>query len=331
MKKMKIDPLYAIETLLPLKRLRRVVFSVTARCNSRCKTCFIWKKDLKDKLSLSDIEKFARSKAFKKLSFLVLTGGETFLRTDIDKIVNVLKKKNPKLHITILTNGLLPEVIAKKVKNMPRDVMIALSFNGKEKTHDETRGVPGNYKKLLQTIEKLKELGQNANLIYTVTPENHDQIFWAWDFAKQYDLNILFNPEVEYARLDTDKSRKLTDSQKKEVLRQLKEIYKERKRGPFDYTYYLFFKKYYEGKTITNKCYAGTNSVFIDYTGDVYPCENLVGSVPPLANIKEISLKQIDYTKEVKKNKCYEHCYLLCEMVPNSRKHLIRTYLNRNK
>ena len=328
---MNIDPLYAMETLLPFKRLRRMVFSVTARCNSRCKTCFIWKKDLKDQLTLADIEKFARSKALKKVRFLVLTGGETFLRTDIDKIVNVLKKKNHKLHITILTNGLLPELIKKKVQQMPRDVLITLSFNGKEKTHDETRGVPGNYKKLLKTIEYMKELKQDTNLIYTITPENYDQISWAWEFAKKHDLNILFNPEVEYARLDTDNTRKLSEEQKEKVLEQLREIYKERKRGFFDQTYYLFFEKFYSGRTVTNKCYAGTNSYFIDYTGDVYPCENLVGIMPPLANIKEISLKQIDYTKEIKKNKCYENCYLLCEMVPNSRKHLLKTYLNRNK
>ena len=64
------------------------------------------------------------------------------------------------------------------------------------------------------------------------------------------------------------------------------------------------FKKFYKGKTITNNCYAGTNSIYIDYTGDIYPCENLVGKITPIGNIKQKFILPRDYFNQIKKMKC---------------------------
>jgi MoaA/NifB/PqqE/SkfB family radical SAM enzyme len=279
---MKTDYLYALENVFPAKKLRRVILCVTNLCNSRCKTCSLWKNKKRVEPSFQELKNFAETNLFRKIKFLTLTGGEPFLRKDLDKVINMFRQKNPKLHITILSNALLPEVISEKIKNLPKEVLITLSFNGKEETHDETRGIKGNFKKLLQTIEILKNAGQNANLIFTVTKENYNQLLWAWDFAKKNDLNILFSPEMDYGRLYNEKNRNLTEEQKQVVLEQLKKIYSERKRPFFDDTYFIFFRKCYLGKTVTDKCYAGTNSIYIDYTGDVYPCENLVGKIKPL-------------------------------------------------
>ena len=326
---MKTDYLYALENLLPIKKLRRIILSLTARCNSRCKTCNIWKINYKDQLSLDELRKFAENPILKQVRFLVLTGGEPFLREDIDEIVNMFKKKNPKLHITILTNALLPEIIYKKVKNMPRDILITLSINGDEKTHDEIRGVKGNFKKILETLARLRELKQNINFIFTVSKENYDQLLWVWNFAKQENINTLFSPEMDYKRLNVDKGRELTDLQKRKILEQLKKIYSQRHRPFFDDTYLLFFKKLYTNKNVTDLCYAGTNSLFIDYTGDIYPCENLVGRIQPLGNIKQEFKIPKNYSKKIKETRCYENCYLLCEMVRNMRKHPLKTLLKK--
>jgi MoaA/NifB/PqqE/SkfB family radical SAM enzyme len=324
--KMKTDYLYALENILPVKRLSRAILALTNLCNSRCKTCSMWKNKKREELDFEVLEKFAGTNLFKKIRFLTLTGGEPFLRKDIDKIVNMFKKKNPKLHITLITNALMPELVLEKVKNMPKDVLITLSFNGKEEAHDESRGVKGNFKKLLETIQGLKLLNRNINFIFTVTKENYNQLLWAWDFAKQKNINILFSPEMDYGRLEHETGgRSLNEEQKKIVLSQLKKIYGERNRGFFDYTYFLFFKKFYEKKNISNKCYAGTNSIYIDYNGNIFPCENLVGKISPLGNIKTNFSIPKDYSPFINKSKCYEGCYLLCEMVRNMRKHPLKT------
>lgn len=326
---MKTDYLYALENILPTKKVRRIILAVTSLCNSRCKTCSLWKNKKRIEPSFEALKKFAETDIFKQVKFLSLTGGEPFLRADIDKVVNMLNKKNPKLHITILTNALLPELITQKTKNMSRDVLITLSFNGKEETHDETRGVKGNFKNLLKTIENLKKLRQNINLIFTITKENYNQLLWAWAFAKKHNLNILFNPEMDYERLSPEKGRSLTEVQKREVLRQLRKIYSQRHRLFFDYTYLLFFKKFYKNQTVTDVCYAGTNSLYIDFTGDIYPCENLVGRIPSLGNIAKPFTKPKNYPQKIKKIKCYEKCFLQCEMVRNLRKHPLKTLIRR--
>ena len=327
---MKTDYLYALETILPVKRLSRAILCLTNLCNSRCKTCSMWKNKKREEIDFETLEKFAGTKLFSKIRFLTLTGGEPFLRKDIDKVVRMLKKKNPKLHITIIANALMPELLYEKVKNMPKDVLITFSFNGKEETHDETRGVKGNFKKLLDSIEKMKSLNRNINFIFTVTKENYNQLLWAWEFAKEKNINIMFSPEMDYGRLEHETGgRSLTQEQKKVVLSQLKQIYGERNRGFFDYTYFLFFKKFYEKRDITNKCYAGTNSIYIDFNGDIYPCENLVGKIPPIGNIKSNIKIPKDYSPIIKSSKCYEGCYLLCEMVRNLRKHPIKTMKER--
>ena len=72
-------------------------------------------------------------------------------------------------------------------------------------------------------------------------------------------------------------------------------------------TYLLFFKKVYEKKPVTNICYAGTNSIYVDYTGDIYPCENLVGRIQPIGNIcdEKISISK-NYSDKIKEMKCYQ-------------------------
>lgn len=328
---MKTDYLYALENLVPTKKLRRVILSITSLCNSRCKTCNLWKNKTRIEPSLETLTKLADSDFFKDVRFLVLTGGEPFLRKDIDQVVNMFKSKNPNLHITILTNALMPELTLEKVKKMPRDVLITFSFNGKPEAHDETRGVKGNFKKLLTSIDYLKKINQNINLIFTICKENYDQIIWAWEFAKKHDLNVLFNPEMDYERLNRDEERTLTSEQKNQVMSQLKKIYSNRHRPFFDDTYLLYFKRFFNKTTITNICYAGTNSIFIDCTGDVYPCENLVGVIKPLGNINNNFQMPKDYLKTIKQMKCYEKCFLQCEMVRNLRKHPIKTIIERKR
>jgi len=62
-----------------------LTFSITNRCNSRCKTCNIWKipAEESEELSLDEIELIFKS--MDKLYFLNISGGEPFLRKDLVK------------------------------------------------------------------------------------------------------------------------------------------------------------------------------------------------------------------------------------------------------
>ena len=72
-----------------LKReLFQVIYHVTFRCNAKCKFCFNWKELNQNKekeLSLEEINKISYS--MPKFDWLLLSGGEPTLRTDLVYII----------------------------------------------------------------------------------------------------------------------------------------------------------------------------------------------------------------------------------------------------
>jgi MoaA/NifB/PqqE/SkfB family radical SAM enzyme len=142
--------------------------SVTNQCNSKCKTCNIWKiyNDnpllLKDELSLNEYDSIFKNIG-DSIIWYNLSGGEPFLRKDLSQICKIMyENSNPKF-FTIPTNGLLPKLIIEKTKGILdycEDVKLVLNVSVDEinSKHDEIRGVEGNFKKIVETIQGLKEL-----------------------------------------------------------------------------------------------------------------------------------------------------------------------------
>jgi len=156
-----------------------LIFNVTYRCNSKCITCFAWRDlnnfDLKKELKMGEIKKI--SSKLKKIEWLLLTGGEPFLRKEIDDICYVFYKQNKTRRITIPTNGLVPKVIADKTESILKKckkakVVVSLALDDIGEKHDRIRGVKGNFKKLIETYAKLsllkkkyKNLSINLNTV----------------------------------------------------------------------------------------------------------------------------------------------------------------------
>ena len=147
-----------------------MTFSVTNKCQSRCKTCNIWKiyhenlYDPKDELSIEEIDRIFRS--IGHIYFFNLSGGEPFLRNDLSKIVeSALEYLKPAI-IHSPTNAIASNRVIEqtktildliKSKGLETIVTIKPSLDGIGKLHDEIRGVPGNWEKLMSTIEGNKE------------------------------------------------------------------------------------------------------------------------------------------------------------------------------
>jgi MoaA/NifB/PqqE/SkfB family radical SAM enzyme len=149
-----------------------VVISVSFRCNSKCRTCDVWRKP-NDDLSLEEWDKVFASLGNAPF-YMTFTGGEPFLRPDLDDlVVSAYKHCKPEV-ITIPTNGMLTERVVEKVARMCREcptssIGINLSLDGIGDEHDDIRGVEGNWKLSLQTWDRLKALQkEHKNLVLTV-------------------------------------------------------------------------------------------------------------------------------------------------------------------
>jgi MoaA/NifB/PqqE/SkfB family radical SAM enzyme len=156
-------PLYIAFRYLGRPRLLpfSLVLSVCYRCNSRCRTCNVWRKETEE-LTLDEW-----GQIFANLGrtpfYLTFTGGEPFLRRDLVDLVSLAYEHCRPGVITIPTNGLLYNIIPKSVERILRAAPLAqvgvnLSLDGLGDQHDHLRGVPSNYEKALRTYQALRTL-----------------------------------------------------------------------------------------------------------------------------------------------------------------------------
>ena len=149
-----------------------LVASVSFRCNSRCKTCGVWRKPSDD----MTVEEWRR--IFANLGhspfYLTFTGGEPFLRADLHEIIIAGAELCHPGVITIPTNGLLTKRILEQVDQIcaaarHSQVGLNLSLDGIGQEHDEIRNVPGNWDRAMETWQGLKELqNRHENLVLSV-------------------------------------------------------------------------------------------------------------------------------------------------------------------
>ena len=149
-----------------------LTFSVTNLCQSRCQSCNIydiykkrpglWKMELR----LDEIEKIF--KTIGHIYFFNLSGGEPFLRQDLPEIVElaiihlrprIIHSPTNAISVTRVTEGVV-KILEYMRKHHYDHVPLTIkpSLDGVGPMHDWVRGVPGNFDKVMETVEALKEI-----------------------------------------------------------------------------------------------------------------------------------------------------------------------------
>ena len=145
----------------PTKLPLNLTLSISYKCNSRCKTCNVYKKEATE-LSLKEWTKVFESLGESPF-WVTISGGEPFLRSDLSEIVESLYDQCHPEIINIPTNGILNERIPKIVERIAlhcgeAQVVINVSIDEIEENHDEIRGIPGNFEKTMKTLSALKSI-----------------------------------------------------------------------------------------------------------------------------------------------------------------------------
>jgi MoaA/NifB/PqqE/SkfB family radical SAM enzyme len=266
-----------------------VVVSVSYRCNSKCKTCDVWRKP-NDDLTVEEWDKIFTKIGHGPLYF-TFTGGEPFLRRDtVEMALSAYNRCRPAV-ITIPTNGLLTRQIADQVDRLcagaPKaNIGINLSLDEVGERHDEIRQVRGNWKKAMETWAVLKGLQKrHKNLVLTthtvISNYNIDRFFeiYAGLEVLQPDSYITEIAE-ERVELDTidwpitplaEKYAPVADflSQKARA-RRVKGFAKITQAFRAEY-YQLAKRVLYEHRQVI-PCYAGWASCQLAPNGDVWSC-----------------------------------------------------------
>jgi radical SAM protein with 4Fe4S-binding SPASM domain len=155
-------------------------FELTGRCNLACRMCYVRRaagdrRARAAELPASAWLELARQAADHGMVFLLLTGGEVFLRRDFFEIYEPLTRLG--LVLALFTNGTLitKDVAARLSKAPPSRTEITL-YGATSGTFEAVTGVPGSYAACLAGIEALLARGIPLGLKSTLTRRNAGEL-----------------------------------------------------------------------------------------------------------------------------------------------------------
>lgn len=327
-------------TTYAFRRLFQVIYHVTFRCNAKCSFCFNLdqlNKRLDEELSVEEVDRFTRS--LPRFEWLMISGGEPFLRPDLPDLLAKFASHNKVKHVTVPTNAIAQDRVLRAVpeilKGCPeQSVSVVLSLDAIGKLHDDMRGVPGTFDKVLSLYEALSSIKRenprlSVKIETVISDDNIECLDEVIEFVDRLgpDLHILdlvrggFSGWQQHFEAHYDIEKVIAHSF--EVLRKSRGYSSLNEHVPLlakvsktvQASYFRMLPRLVEGKRNV-KCLAGRMTLVLYPRGDVSSCEVL----PAVANVRDFGLdyrqvlgsepfrKQID---ALRKNKCicFHPCY----------------------
>ncbi|MFA5088937.1 MAG: radical SAM protein, partial [Candidatus Omnitrophota bacterium] len=297
---------------------------VTYRCNARCNMCDVFHYPTKPsaEITAKDLE------SLPKLSFANITGGEPFIRQDLEEIIEVVRRKADR--IVISSNGYFTDRTIALFKKYP-DLGIRISIEGLPEANDTIRGIKDGFDKGFRTLMLLREMGiKDIGFGMTVQDIN------AKDLCHLYDLSDGLGYEFATATLHNSHYFHKKDNKVENIARVEAEFKKLihkllKSRSPKKW-FRAYFNhgliNYLHGNKRLLPCEMGSDNFgfFIDPTGEVLPCNGMAEPMS-MGNIKEHSLLEIlhsDRAKEVRRHvrQCDRRCWMIGSVAPAMKKNL---------
>jgi radical SAM protein with 4Fe4S-binding SPASM domain len=172
---------------------------VTMRCNLRCAHCYLPLAQRagprENEITLPEMQRILSEIADAGCLWLLLTGGEPFLRRDFLDIYDFAKRKG--FLITLFTNGvLLTESIADRLAEWrPFGIEISL-YGATQATYEGVTGVPGSYARCMRGIELLLERGLPLKLKSVLLTLNQHDLAQMQQFSESLGLEFRFDPVI---------------------------------------------------------------------------------------------------------------------------------------
>ena len=156
----------------------------TYRCPMQCKMCNIWKNPTDPRLEIQPEE----LEILPHVKFINITGGEPFIREDLDKIVEVAFRKAPR--VVISTSGWFEERVLELARKFPK-IGIRISIEGLSQKNDELRGRAGGFDKGLRTLLSLREMGvKDIGFGITVSNNNSEDMLSLYRLSKALNMEF---------------------------------------------------------------------------------------------------------------------------------------------
>lgn len=169
-------------------------FELTPVCNMNCRMCYVRMSHEEQQAAapLRTAEEWlalAEKAKEQGLCYLLLTGGEPFLRPDFKEILSGLHRMG--FIISINSNAtLIDERVIEWLKETPPIRINITLYGASDSTYERLCGNPKGFTQVTKAIRLLKEAGITIKLNCSVTPYNAEDLEDIFEFAKKEGLLI---------------------------------------------------------------------------------------------------------------------------------------------
>jgi Fe-coproporphyrin III synthase len=296
------------------------IIGVTYRCNAKCVMCDTWRypttsdQEIKPELLLK----------LPDMQFTNITGGEPFVRNDLDAIVHIVRKKTKR--IVISTNGFFTDRILELAKKN-KDIGIRISIEGLPKANDELRGIKDGFDKGLRTLLELKHLGlKDIGFGITVSDRNAKDLLELYKLAAAMQLEFataVVHNSYYFHKFDNEIVEK--DMVAAEFQNLINELLKSNRiknwyRAYFNYGVINYI---YGGKRLL-PCEVGSEVFYIDPFGEIRPCNAMdepIGNLNQQNSFSDIWNGDKATVMRQKVAACNKQCWMIGSASPAMKKY----------
>jgi len=311
---------------------------LTYRCQMQCKMCNIWQNpsDKNKEITAQELQVLPAG-----FEFINLTGGEPFLRDDMEEIFRVLSPKTKR--IVISTSGYHYDKILDIVPRFKK-VGVRVSIEGLSRKNDELRGREGGFDRGLKTLLGLKRAGvKDIGFGITVSNHNSGDMLWLYELSRSMGLEFAtaaFHNSYYFHKDDNQITNidQVCDDFRKLAHLQMKE---NQPKSWFRALFNLGLIRYINQEKRMLPCEAGTTNFFIDPYGDVYPCNGLeekywkesMGNIREVSNFEAIWSSPKASAVREKVAKCPKNCWMVGTASPVMHKYVkkVAPWIIKNK
>lgn len=289
---------------------------ITSRCNSRCKTCNVWKSDVTIDIDPIALKESLKDPFFSNVQTVGINGGEFTLVPNFIEILDAVLVLPKISRIHLISNGLVPHRLFEylktakdKCKEKNVSLAICISVDGAGVVHENVRGIPNCFGKTKEILDELYKNKENYcdtfsvgctlskhNIGYIRETENFFSLYEG--LMVEYHLAIpnkrigTFNDYSDYYVLNDEKSRQLATEFFYEKFRNTND---ENKKRQYFSNYYFLKNK---GKGRLCRCDYLNRDVTIDQNLGLSLCATASDII---GNLKEANATNIINSKRRKK------------------------------
>ena len=298
----------------------------TYRCQMECKMCDIWRNPTNKNKEITAEE----LKMLPNFKFANITGGEPFLRQDLEEIVEVMFTKAKR--IVISTSGWHTKRILKLAERFP-NIGIRVSIEGLEEKNNELRGRSTGFQRGIATLKGLRELGiKDIGFGITVSNKNSHDMLELYELSKEMKMEFAtaaFHNSYYFHKNDNFITNQDVVIKNFELL--IDKLLKEN--NPKSW-YRAFFNlgliNYIKGGKRMLPCEAGTANFFIEPYGEVYSCNGLEKKYwkESMGNIRDVeNFEDLWYSEQAEKVRglvktCPKNCWMVGTAAPVMKKYI---------